>query len=223
MTMAALLHIDHEGAPLLPELIRRSGLSTKAWLTRYFQAYLAPLLHCFYAHDLAFMPHGENLILVLDRHVPVRAILKDIAEETALMDKDAQLPGLAQRMVADVPEDFKLLGIFIDVFDGFFRHLSQLLVDAGTCTEDEFWALVAKCVSRYQASRPDLRDKFSRYDIYAPEFLHSCLNRLQLADNQQMVNLDDQASSLKMAGTLVNPIARFKPGPSRTMAADPAP
>ena len=33
--------------------------------TRYLDAYLAPLLHCFYAHDLAFMPHGENVILVL--------------------------------------------------------------------------------------------------------------------------------------------------------------
>lgn len=218
MTMTALLHIDHEGTPLVPVLIARSGLSAQAWLRRYLQAYLAPLLHCFYAHDLAFMPHGENLILVLDRHVPVRVILKDIAEETALMDKDAQLPGLAQRMVADVPEHFKLLGIFIDVFDGFFRHLSQILVDADACSEDMFWAEVAGCALRYQESQPALRDKFARYDLFAPDFLHSCLNRLQLADNQQMVNLEDQASSLKMAAPLDNPIAKFRP---RAMAGTP--
>nr|WP_297352803.1 IucA/IucC family siderophore biosynthesis protein [uncultured Caldimonas sp.] len=214
MTMTALLHVDHEGQALLPELIRRSGRTATDWLQRYLRAYLAPLLHCFYAHDLVFMPHGENLILVLDGHTPVRAILKDIAEETALLDKNAQLPGLAQRMVVDVPEDYKLLGIFIDVFDGYFRHLSQILVDNDCCSEDEFWSLVAACVADYQAERPDLQHKFERYDMFAPEFLHSCLNRLQLSNNQQMVDLGDQASSLKMAGMLTNPIARFRP--SRT-------
>ena len=211
MTMTALVHVDHDGAALLPQLIQRSGLSPQAWLARYLDAYLAPLLHCFYAHDLAFMPHGENLILVLDGHVPVRAILKDIAEETALMDKDAKLPGLAQRMVADVPQNYKLLTIFIDVFDGFFRHLSQILVDHCTCSEDDFWRLVADCVANYQSTHSHLQSKFEQYDLYAPDFLHSCLNRLQLADNQQMVNLDDQASSLKMAGLMANPIARFRP------------
>ena len=35
------------------------------WLRRYLDAYLRPLLHCFYAYDLVFMPHGENVILVL--------------------------------------------------------------------------------------------------------------------------------------------------------------
>lgn len=210
MTMTALVHVDHEGQALVPELIRRSGLAVADWLRAYLKAYLAPLLHLFYAHDLVFMPHGENLILVLRDHVPVRALLKDIAEETALLDKDATLPGMAQRVVADVPEDYKLLGIFIDVFDGFLRHLVPLLVENGCCSEEEFWALVAECVKRYQAGRPDLRAKFDRYDMFAADFWHSCLNRLQLADNQQMVNLEDQASSLKMAGKLVNPIAKFR-------------
>jgi siderophore synthetase component len=211
MTMTALVHVDHEGRALLPELIRRSGLDAREWLRRYLRAYLAPLVHCFYAHDLVFMPHGENLILVLDGHVPVRAILKDIAEETALLDKDAKLPGLAQRVVVDVRDDYKLLGLFIDVFDGYLRHLAHVLVDNDCCSEDDFWSLVAGCVVDYQAQRPDLHEKFERYDMFAPEFLHSCLNRLQLANNQQMVDLEDQASSLKMAGMLVNPIAKFRP------------
>lgn len=46
--------------------------------------------------------------------------------------------------------------------------------------------------------------------MFVPEFLHSCLNRLQLGNNVQMVNLADPASSLKMAGNLVNPIAKFR-------------
>jgi siderophore synthetase component len=216
MTMAALLHVDKRGDALLPVLIQRAGLSTTAWLRRYLQAYLTPLLHCFYRHDLSFMPHGENLILVLDHHVPVRAIMKDIAEECAILDiaAKAKLPQRVDRIAVDVPDHFKLLGIFIDVFDGVLRHVNQVLVENACCSEDEFWRAVADCVHDYQDAHPEHADKYARYDMFVPEFLHSCLNRLQLGNNVQMVNLSDPASSLKMAGVLVNPIAPFRRRPA---------
>lgn len=207
MTMAALLHTDRHGKALLPALIEASGLTEEAWLERYMEAYLAPLVHCFYAHDLVFMPHGENLILVLENHVPVRAIMKDIAEESAILNKDAQLPEDVKRLAVDVPERVKLLAIFIDVFDGFFRYMNQVLVEHGCCTEDVFWNTVARCVARYQQAHPQLAGKYAEYDLFAPEFLHSCLNRLQLGNNLQMVNLADPAGNLKMAGNLRNPLA----------------
>ncbi|OEV23795.1 hypothetical protein AN219_26295, partial [Streptomyces nanshensis] len=68
------------------------------------------LLHCFYAYDLVFMPHGENVILVLDAHgVPRRVLFKDLAEEVAVMSRDAELPPEVERIRADVPEDMKVL------------------------------------------------------------------------------------------------------------------
>lgn len=212
MTMAALLHVDKNGQAVLPELIRRSGLAAVAWLQRYLTSYLTPLLHCFYKHDLTFMPHCENVILVLDQYVPVRAIMKDIAEECAILDVEAKarLPERVQRLAVDVPDHFKLLGIFIDVFDGVFRHINQVLVENGCCREDDFWRAVAGCVCDYQDAHPELAEKFAHHDMFVPEFLHSCLNRLQLGNNVQMVNLADPASSLKMAGNLVNPIAGFR-------------
>ncbi|WP_428995961.1 IucA/IucC family protein [Paraburkholderia ferrariae] len=213
MTMAALLHTDRHGAALLPALIEASGLTAQAWLERYMEAYLAPLVHCFYAHDLVFMPHGENLILVLENHVPVRAIMKDIAEESAILNKDAQLPENVKRLAVDVPERVKLLAIFIDVFDGFFRYMNQVLVEHGCCTEDVFWDTVARCVARYQDEHPQLARKYAEYDLFAPEFLHSCLNRLQLGNNLQMVNLADPAGNLKMAGNLQNPLAGRRGAP----------
>lgn len=212
MTMAALLHTDREGRALLPALIEASGLAPQAWLERYLDAYLAPLVHCFYAHDLVFMPHGENLILVLENHVPVRAIMKDIAEESAILNKDATLPDNVKRLAVDVPENVKLLAIFIDVFDGFFRYVNQILVEHGVCTEDVFWNAVARCVARYQDAHPEYAPKYAKYDLFAPEFLHSCLNRLQLGNNLQMVNLADPAGNLKMAGNLRNPLAGRRAG-----------
>ncbi|MEV4664116.1 IucA/IucC family siderophore biosynthesis protein [Micromonospora echinofusca] len=210
-TMASLLHTDRDGRSFAAALIARSGLAPQAWLRRYLDAYLTPLLHSFYAHDLAFMPHGENVILVLDGATVERAIFKDIAEEIVVMDPDADLPPQVRRVRADVPEDMKLLSIFTDVFDCFLRYLSAILVTEDVLDEETFWRTVAECATDYADSVPHLAERLRRYDLLAPEFALSCLNRLQLRNNQQMVDLADPSAALQLVGTLTNPIARFAP------------
>ncbi|WP_022949140.1 GNAT family N-acetyltransferase [Methylohalobius crimeensis] len=211
ITMASLLHVDAEGRALLPEIIRSSGLDIDRWLKSYLDCYLSPLLHCFYAHDLVFMPHGENLILVMENHVPVRAIMKDIAEETAIMNEDVVLSEKVQRLSVHVPEVLKVLSLFTDVFDCIFRFVAPILLEHNDYSEQRFWQQVADCVTAYQTAHPELSDKFQRYDLFAPEFARSCLNRLQLGNNQQMIDLQDPAKNLKFAGTLNNPIAALRP------------
>jgi siderophore synthetase component len=206
-TMASLVHVDHEGASIAAALIERSGLTPTEWLRRYLHAYLTPLLHSFYAYDLVFMPHGENVILVLKDGVVQRVIYKDIAEEIAVMDPDAVLPPVVERIRVEVPEDKKLLSILTDVFDCFFRFLAANLADEGVIEETDFWRAVADCVRDYQAAAPELADKFRQYDMFAPEFALSCLNRLQLRNNKQMVDLADPAGALQLVGNLKNPIA----------------
>ncbi|MGW0997586.1 IucA/IucC family protein [Streptomyces sp. NPDC002523] len=208
-TMASLLHVDHEGASFAAALIDRSGLPPREWLRRYLQAYYTPLLHSFYAYDLVFMPHGENVILVLEDGVVQRAIYKDIAEEIAVMDPDAALPPEVRRIRVEVPDDKKLLSVFTDVFDCFFRFLSADLAAEGVLAEDDFWRTVAEVTREYQEANPELADKYRQYDLFAPEFALSCLNRLQLRDNRQMVDLADPAGALQLIGTLKNPIAGF--------------
>ncbi|MFJ9409787.1 IucA/IucC family protein [Streptomyces sp. NPDC101393] len=210
-TMASLLHIDRDGNSFAAALIEESGLAPATWLRRYLEAYLTPVLHSFYAYDLVFMPHGENAILVIEDGAVNRVIFKDIAEEIAVMDPDAVLPPAVERIRADVPEDKKLLSIFTDVFDCFFRFLNGTLADLDVIDEDTFWRTVAECVTDYQKSAPHLADKFRQYDMFADEFGLSCLNRLQLRNNQQMVDLQDPAGALQMSGTLRNPIAPYAP------------
>ncbi|MCX4400549.1 IucA/IucC family siderophore biosynthesis protein [Streptomyces sp. NBC_01764] len=206
-TMASLVHVDHTGASFAGALIERSGLPPVEWLRRYLRAYFTPLLHSFYAYDLVYMPHGENVILVLKDGVVRRAIYKDIAEEIAVMDPQAVLPPVVERIRVEVPEDKKLLSIFTDVFDCFFRFLAADLADEGILDEDDFWRTVAESVREYQESAPELADKFRQYDMFAPEFALSCLNRLQLRDNKQMVDLADPSGALQLVGNLKNPIA----------------
>lgn len=205
-TMASLLHVDRHGASVAAALVRASGLAPADWLRAYVDAYLIPLLHSFYAYELVFMPHGENLILVLRDAIPIRVIMKDIAEEIAVLNPSTVVPPEAERVRADVPDDEKLLSIFTDVFDCIFRFLSPLLDREGLLTPSEFWSVVASSIHDYQAATPELAEAFAKYDVFAPSFALSCLNRLQLRNNQQMVDLTDVAGSLQFVGTLDNPL-----------------
>ncbi len=210
ITMAALLHIDHYGNALVPEYIKDSGISTDAWIQKYLKAYLSPMLHCFYYYDLVFMPHGENIILILEDNIPVNILLKDITEEACILSPDVELPEHLKRMYAPVPEDVKLLSIFTDIFDGFFRFLAAVLEEHAEYSQDRFWQLVAENVYDYQERYPELADKFEQYDMFADDFKLSCLNRLQLNNHKQMIDLDDPVALLQFAGTLTNPLAAFK-------------
>ena len=208
-TMASLLHVDAAGKPMVSALIEQSGLEPGAWLRQYFEAYLIPLVHCLYRYELAFMPHGENVILVLENGVPVRAVMKDIAEEIVVMGDRLDLPEAVSRIKVEIPDGEKVLAIFTDVFDCIFRFLSALLEEDGVLSGQEFWRIAAAAVHDYQAEHPELADQFARHDLFAADFEFSCLNRLQLRNNQQMLDLSDPSGGLQMAGRLDNPLAKF--------------
>ncbi|MEQ4523916.1 IucA/IucC family protein [Nocardioides kribbensis] len=207
-TMASLLHRDAEGRALATAMVEASSLDAREWLRSYLHAYVRPLVHCLLAHDLAFMPHGENLVLVLRDHVPVRALMKDVGEEVAVMHPDRPLPAEVERVRADVEPDVKALALHTDVLDGVLRHLAAILHVDGVLDQDDFWAEVARCLDQHAEEHPELADAVAAYDLRRPTFRHSCLNRLQLRNTLQMVDLADQSSSLLYAGELVNPVAR---------------
>lgn len=212
MTMAALLHVDAQGDSLLTSLIAASGLSVDDWIRAYLDAYLRPLLHCFYRHSLTFTPHCENVILVLENHRPVRIFIKDIAEDVGVLNPEQPLPEQVRRIGLTVPEEVMTLVIFTDVFDCVFRFLGPLLVEHTGLSESRFWWLVAECIERYRVSMPELERRFERYDLFAPTFLRNCLNRLQLKNNRVMVDLNapEPVDSLQFVGMLDNPIAEFR-------------
>src|SRR5690606_20798921 len=152
------------------------------------RVYLRPLVHCLLAHDLAFMPHGENLILVLDEHLPVRAFLKDVAEEVVVLSASAH-PEAPERVRGAIPDEDKPLAILTDVVDGVLRHLAGILHVDGLLPEGEFWGLVGACLDAHLADHPELADVAARIDLRMPDIPNSCLNRLQLRNTLQMVDL----------------------------------
>lgn len=209
MTMAALLHHDQQGNAFLPALITASGICADEWIKRYLDCYLLPLLHCLYAYDLMFMPHGENIILVLENHIPQSIFMKDLAEEVLVMDPKADLPAKASRIKVSMPEQMKTLTILSDVFDGVFRYIAAILDEQTGYAQQKFWQAVANCILDYQSAHPEFTQQFKRYPLFTPTIKRCCLNRLQIANNRQMLDLLDPMQSLQFAEDLINPIAEF--------------
>ncbi|WP_109524050.1 MULTISPECIES: IucA/IucC family protein [Nocardia] len=210
-TMAALLHVDHLGTPLVVAFVRDSGISVREWVRRYLRAYLHPIIYLLYKYEFKFSPHGENLILVLDSGVPVRAILKDIGEEVSIFAAPEDFPESCRRSLVEESDSIRNMGVLSDVFDDFLRHLAAVLHASGLLADSAFWAVVAESVLEFEQEHRDLDDRFARWDLFAPTFKAIHMNRLQLSNNRRMVNLGDSYSTLVDSDhELVNPIAGYR-------------
>ncbi|HEY4597884.1 GNAT family N-acetyltransferase [Corynebacterium sp.] len=207
VTLASTLHVDGEGNTVIGEWIEQSGLTAEAWLRELMNVYLWPVIHAMASHSIAFMPHGENVILRLRRGVPVGAFFKDLGEEVAVVHRDQPVPEEISRIQADHGEfdaAQRALSIHTDVLDGVLRHLAALMADHSLLSDADFWKVVRYCVEDYEASHPGTLEQLP---LLSETFRHSCLNRLQLRNPLTMVELGEQNGSLIYAGDIANPLA----------------
>jgi siderophore synthetase component len=218
-TMASLLYVDDDGHAFVQALADRAGLGIEDWTRRYLGAYFRPLLHCFFRHETYFVAHGENTILVLRDGVPTRVILKDLVEEVQVSRRHwHELPDELRGLLYNLDEPLIPLFILTDVFDGFFRYLSDVLATHCGLPEARFWRQVAQVVRDYQDEHPDLAAGFERYDLFCDEFPRYCLNKYRLVYHGYAEVADNVHDlSPKFAGTLRNPLSEHRP--ARTAAA----
>ncbi len=184
LALAALLHVDAHGTPVVAAMVERSGLGPEAWLERFLGAVLPPLLHYLYRYGTVFSPHGENAILVHRDGVPARLALKDFVDDVNLSDQplpelEAVPSEVAGVLLREPPAwlcQFLQAGLFV----GHFRYLADLMEAALGLAERRFWRLVRAEVLAYQARFPELAQRYALFDLLAPRFTRICLNRNRL-------------------------------------------
>lgn len=192
VTLAALMHEDG-GTPILSEFVDRSGLSLEAWLDELFTVLLSPLLHYLYRYGTVFMPHGTNVVLIMEDSIPKRIAIKDFVDEVAITDLDLpELRVLDEELRSDERYKHHILHqlppadlcqhIFGTLFICVLRYVSDLLERRHGYTEERFWRQVRETIEGYQSRFPDLDERFETFDLFKPEFTKLCLNRNRILD-----------------------------------------
>jgi siderophore synthetase component len=184
MALAALLHTDPAGTPVVAAMIERSGLDTEAWLRRFLGAVLPPLLHYLYRYGTVFSPHGENAMLVHRDGLPLRLALKDFVDDVNLSDQPLpeleRVPAEVREVLLREPPAWLCQFLWAGLLIGHFRYLADLLERCEDLPERRFWWLVREEILAYQARFPELAPRFELFDLLAPRFAKICLNRNRL-------------------------------------------
>ncbi|MBO9702774.1 MAG: IucA/IucC family siderophore biosynthesis protein [Sporocytophaga sp.] len=205
MTMASLMYVDSKGKSFIGTLIEKSGLSAEEWVGKYLNNYFTPILHIFYQHKFFFSPHGENTILVMKNYVPERIIIKDFVEEIVLTKEGKQnVPDNIRSILRDIEDQYATLFILSGVFDGVFRYISNILHTYAGYSEDKFWEQVKDVVIQYQQRHPELSSSYKKFDLFVPEFIRVCINRVRLLTYGYSENTDIPVP--EVCGTIDNPI-----------------
>ncbi|WP_423998577.1 IucA/IucC family protein [Haloarcula salina] len=219
LLLAAVIHEDFDGTPVVSKLAERAGLDIDTWLDRFFEVFLFPILHYLYKYGLVFMPHGTNVSLIHEQGDPKRISITDFVDEVAIVDRD--FPELIEKL----PEKFQdgdqfkhyilkrkppvLLThrIVGTVFDGVGRFVSDLLARHHGYPESRFWQQFHHAIQKYQDRFPEYEDRFELFDLYRPRFRNYCLNRNRMLDN----GYEDSSTRPKVQyhGTLENPLHQF--------------
>ncbi|MCI0384032.1 IucA/IucC family siderophore biosynthesis protein [Streptomyces sp. CNQ085] len=215
-TMAALLKTGSDGRALVAELVERSGLPPRAWLTRFLTALLPGLLHCLYRHGIAFCPHGENTVVIHDAsEVPVGIALKDFAEDVNLLPgrrpEYAGLPQRADAVLLRWPAHELAHSLLSAVLAGHFRFLAPLLEEHLGVPEPDFWSLVRAEIGRYHGRFPELADRFEEFGLLAPSFDRVALNREQLLGGGFHDRAERDGGFDIVHGAVPNPLATAAP------------
>ncbi|ROP41427.1 IucA/IucC family protein [Saccharothrix texasensis] len=178
-SLAALLHVDRAGRPLVLEYL--GGTDPAVWFAALLRALLRPLLHVLYTYGVTFNPHGENVVVITDRdHVPVRVALLDLVDDVNVsvdrvpargLEPDAHDPVLPRKpwpILRQYVVDALLIGVL--------RPLSTLL----PLPEDHFWGQVRGEVDAYRARFPELAARMDEGSLTTPTFLRYPLNSYRI-------------------------------------------
>ncbi|HEY8371317.1 MAG TPA: IucA/IucC family protein [Pseudonocardiaceae bacterium] len=181
LPLAAVLHVDPEGRPLISEYVRRSGGDAEAWLAALLRALLRPLLHVLYRYGITVNPHGENVLIITGPDgMPRRAVLKDLVDDVNVSvepvaergpepdSHDRVLPRKPWRVLRQYLVDALLVGVL--------RPFAVLLAEHHGVPEERLWGRVRGEVEAYRRRFPDLAERMAAGDLLGPSFARYPLN-----------------------------------------------
>jgi aerobactin synthase len=183
MLFATLMQTDGNGQPLVAEIIRRSGLSTRDWLGLLFDRVTVPLYHLMCRYGIGMVAHGQNLGLILRDWQPQRVVIKDFhgdlrAAESPLPEQQG-VPTDILAGLTRLPPRHLLHDLYTGHLVTTLRFISPLVEQQCGLAESDFYQLLTERLFSYQQAHPELEDRFRQFDLLRPEMERVCINRVR--------------------------------------------
>lgn len=149
----ALFYQDKQGHSLLSQLIKKSGLTEREWLIKYFQIVVIPLYHLQAKYGVGLVAHGQNIVLKLTDFIPSGVIIKDFQGDLRLADNSVLLTDENFRECFSKLDQLPVHYLIHDLLTGHFvtvlRFASAALFDDTGFSEEIFYGLCAKEIEKY--------------------------------------------------------------------------
>ncbi len=208
--LAAVLHLDGAGEPLVRALAERSGTDLRTWVRALVAALLRPLLHLVHGYGITVNPHGENVLVICGPEgLPARIVVKDLVDDVNVSTDPVPERGLEpdshHRVLPRKPWHVLRQYLVDALLLGVFGPLADLLEDDGSLPPGEFWSLVRAEVVGYRDAHPGLADRFEATGLLGETFARYPLNGYRLSSGYGDL---DTRPPVPVTGRMPNPLHR---------------
>ncbi|ADB32248.1 IucA/IucC family protein [Kribbella flavida DSM 17836] len=204
--LAAVLHLDAAGEPLVATYIARSGTDPETWVSHLLSTLLRPLLHLMHHYGITVNPHGENLAIICDPNgLPSRLVVKDLVDDVNLSTTPLASRGLEpdshDRVLPRKPWPVLRQYLVDALFLGVLNPLTNILTDANLLPENHLWRLLRGELDLYSEANPQLALHLTATALTGETFTRYPLNGYRLTLGYTDL---DTRPPIPKAGTLPN-------------------
>lgn len=206
--LAAVLHVDRDGQPLVADLIARSGVSAEVWIGELLAVLLRPLLHLIHHYGITVNPHGENVLVICGPEgVPARAVLKDLVDDVNVSTESVVARGIEpdshHRVLPRKPWHVLRQYLVDALLLGVLGPLTDLLDDAGLVEPARLWGRVRGEVEAYAARYAEQAGRMEQTGLLGETFARYPLNGYRLSSGYGDL---DTRPPVPVTGRMPNPL-----------------
>ncbi|NEA32902.1 IucA/IucC family protein [Streptomyces sp. SID13031] len=206
--LAAILHRDTSGAPLVAALIAASNTDATTWLADLISTLIRPLLHLMHHYGITVNPHGENLsIICTPEGRPSRLVIKDLIDDvnisTTPIPARGPEPDSHARVLPRKPWHILRQYLVDALFLGVLNPLADVLAAAELLSPDIFWGTLRGELEAYADEYPEHADRLAATDLLGETFARYPLNGYRLTLGYADL---DTRPPIPVTGRMPNPL-----------------
>jgi siderophore synthetase component len=213
--LAAVLHRDSAGEPLVAAMIERSGVDAATWIGDLLSALMRPLLHLMHHYGITVNPHGENLAVICGPEgLPARIVVKDLVDDINVSTEPVAARGIEpdshHRVLPRKPWHILRQYLVDALFLGVLGPLDAILTDASLLPPNHLWSQLRGEIELYGTTFPAYADRLAATALLGETFARYPLNGYRLTSGYADL---DTRPPVPVTGRMPNPLWGLKGSP----------